>query len=749
MKNKSLIMVIFAQSLIGLSVDVLAESTDQDESSSSINSSSDNTLKREDIYITGGAEEIKKQPGSAHLVNEQELQKFEYTDINRVLSQIPGVNIQEEEGYGLRPNIGLRGAHPHRSRKIALMEDGILIGPAPYSAPAAYYFPMFAKMEGIEVFKGPAAIKHGPNTVGGAVNLVTRSIPDENKGQLNIALGKDNLSKVHSYYGQRGDQWGWMIDGMNLQTDGFKELDTGNNTGFNKNDVTFKGLVNSDVYADIYQQLELKIQYSDEDSNSTYTGLTEDDFDENPYRRYAGSDNDRMETKHTQYMLSHYIELDPTFSLTTKMYRNEFERLWSKLNGFNSATSLTDILANPNVGTNADFMQVLKGETNSVDLGADGTLIIGNNDREYRSQGVQFIARWEPLILGAPHEFEFGVRFHNDQIKRNHSTDKLLMSSGELISDGSATLATTVNKDSTDAIALHVQDKLELGDLTISGGVRAEFIDSKRENRSATSSQDSRENSDSVIIPGGGVFYQLTKEFGLLAGVYKGFSPVGPGQSSDIEAEESLNYEAGFRYYQGAFNTEMIGFYNDYSNIKGVCTFSSGCDDADIDKEFNGGEAEIKGVEMSAGYQFESAGLSFPIKFNYTFTDATFASNFGSSNPDWGIGEIKSADLLPYIPEHQYSFSTGIAAKKWRIDTVLKYVGERNDTANENVNPSNRVINSYAVVDLKGSFNITQDVKVYTSINNIFDKEYVTSLRPYGARPGAPQIAQIGMKVSF
>jgi Fe(3+) dicitrate transport protein len=150
--------------------------------------------------------------GSAHVVSEAELERFEYTDIHKVLAKIPGVTIRVEDGFGLRPNIGIRGVDSDRSSKILLLEDGLPLAPAPYAAPAAYYFPLTQRVVGVEVFKGATAIRQGPQTIAGAINLLTRPVGPRDAAALDLAVGPRDTQKLHGWVNMRTGDLGLLLD---------------------------------------------------------------------------------------------------------------------------------------------------------------------------------------------------------------------------------------------------------------------------------------------------------------------------------------------------------------------------------------------------------------------------------------------------------------------------------------------------------------------------------------------------------
>ncbi len=217
--------------------------------------------------MIGSKFEAANKTGSASYISAEDLQKFNYTDINRVLRTVTGVNVYEEDGFGLRPNISLRGTSPDRSAKITLMEDNVLIAPAPYSAPAAYYFPSVARMSAVEILKGSSQIQYGPFTTGGTINFVSAAIPKKFSAGFLTDYGSFNTSRTVANVGIANETVGAVVQFLNYNSDGFKNLPNGANTGFDKNDVMAKFRVQSKPTSKIYNAIEFKMVYADEDAN--------------------------------------------------------------------------------------------------------------------------------------------------------------------------------------------------------------------------------------------------------------------------------------------------------------------------------------------------------------------------------------------------------------------------------------------------------------------------------------------------
>jgi Fe(3+) dicitrate transport protein len=369
------------------------------------------SLKLEPFSVIGNAEQAEQLPGSAHYIDSEELDTFEHADVLRVLRQIPGVYIQEEDGLGLRPNIGIRGSGSNRSSRITLMEDGVLAAPAPYAASSAYYFPTMRRMNAVEVLKGPAAISEGPRTTGGALNLVSTPIPEGTAGRASVLFGQDDTVDTHAWLGASSDNAGWLVETVQQDSSGFKTLPSGADTGTRLEDYLVKLRVNADPGADWYQSLELKLGRTEQDGNETYLGLTDEDFEQTPFARYPASQRDNIVTEHDLQQLTYRLEpAGAGWQLDATLYNNEFARNWFKLGSVNGV-GISSLLDSPDAF--ADEMAWVRGANSP-----DDAFNLRNNNREHHSRGVQGNPYFDADTGDCRHQFRFGMRYHRDQEDR-------------------------------------------------------------------------------------------------------------------------------------------------------------------------------------------------------------------------------------------------------------------------------------------------------------------------------------------
>jgi Fe(3+) dicitrate transport protein len=700
--------------------------------------------------IFGNKYVAKNRAGSSYYISPEELAKFNYTDINRVLRTVPGVNIYEEDGFGLRPNISLRGTSPERSAKISIMEDGVLIAPAPYSAPAAYYFPSIARMEAIEILKGSSQIQYGPFTTGGAINMVSTQIPNSFHGRVFGSYGSFNTGQFQAKIGDSKENFGYMVEYLNYNSDGFKNLLDNQNTGFDKNDVVAKFRVNSNQDAKINQALEFKFQYSDEVSNETYLGLTDEDFNTNPFDRYASSQKDQMNAEHLQFSATHTLDLSSDFRITTAGYYNRFQRNWYKLNDVtlnNNRVGIDAIVSEPLVY--GDYLEIVKGEIDSQ----NNALRVKANNRLYHAKGIQTKFDYHFNGENTFHDIELGLRYHYDEEDRFQWVDNYkIKNSGIMTLTEAGIPGTDANRiSSAKAFAAFALYKFRYNKLTITPGLRYENIilsrvDYGKNDVSRTGNNlTSRENSVEVFIPGIGFNYKFNNMTSVFGGVHKGFSP--PSNQVGQKPEESINYELGSRFAITRLKGEVALFYNDYSNLLGSDLAATG--GTGSLEQFNAGEVSVKGIEALLNYNLlnNSVKFSLPISLGYTYTNAKFLNSFGSNDDLWG--EVEEGDQLPYIPEHQFNLMVSLEHEKYEINASGRYISEFRTKAGSGSIPDNEKVNSNFVLDFSAKYHFNNHLSLTGNIINALDTTYAVSRVPAGLRPGMPFAVNAGLEFKF
>lgn len=696
--------------------------------------------------------------GSGTYIDSKTLGLLNQSNVNHVLRMVPGVNIRDEEGFGLRPNIGLRGTSVNRSAKITLMEDGILIAPAPYADPSAYYFPTFARMHGVEVLKGSSQIKYGPYTIGGAINLLSTPIPQSFKGFIQLTYGSFGTNQQRIWVGDSRKNFDYVVEFNRLASNGFKQLDGGGNTGFDRRDVMGKFRWHSDVNARLPQSVSLKVVQMSELGNESYLGLSYDDFKANPLRRYAATQKDQLNMNHHHVSLNHIIAPSNNLNLVTKAYYSGTFRDWARVNSI-GGTAVNTILANPM--SNKKSYGIMVGDSN-------GTIDFQSAARTYFSRGIETQAQFKFQADGFESNAQLGIRYHEDQADRYATRISYAMQHRIMVLTNSGIRGNQENQiRNASSVAAFFNYTMKWKGLVITPGLRYEDIrfelfnyGNADEARLGTALK-SATNRMKVFLPGIGLNYKIDPTMDVYAGIHKGFSPPGmPSVTSSVEQarpEMAINYELGYRYEYKKLRIDVAGFRSDYENILGSDNMSAG--GAGTGDMFNAGDAVIQGLELSFNTTLiQNKNWSLPIQFCYTYTDAQFKDSFRNAGGDWGSGMIYQGDKIPFIPAHAFTLNLGFESKRCSANINARYVGttrtkpgQGNTVAPSDQNPFSTVnsIAAFLVMDFSANYKMGKGLTCFSTINNFTNNRSIVANLPNGYRPNMPISLMFGIKADI
>jgi Fe(3+) dicitrate transport protein len=674
--------------------------------------------------IASTIEEQRRIPGTIEVIDARTLEISHPFNFNEALRKAPGVYTRDEEGFGLRPSIGLRGLDPNRSAKVLLLEDGVPLGHAPYGDTDAYYHPPIERYNGIEILKGSSQIAYGPNTLGGVINYITPNPPEKFSGSLTLLGGNRNYFNGYASAGATLGRTGLLIDILRKQGEGSRE-----NIRSGLNDILVKTFTK--LSGNGAQTLMAKFNYYGEDSNVTYSGLTQAEYDANP--RFNPFRNDFFYGDRWGGAVTYTNAINSYAVFTTTLYAANFNRDWWRQS------------------SNSDQRPNRRGQ-NGCNGVAELNTLCGNEGRlrNYDSFGIDPRLRLSNRRMG---ETDLGFRYHTEtqnRIQQNNDTFGPNGRTGVTVED---------NQRKNQAYSGYVQHRFLLGRFAITPGVRIEHVNIERTNRLGTLVTGRTDVTHA--IPGFGVSYNPSDSITFFAGVHRGFSPPRPadiisntGGVVELDPELSWNYEVGVRsQVTRGLRLNAAFFRLDYENQIVPANLSGGVGSTLT----SAGQTLHQGLEFDGrfdtGVLFNSPhNLYFRAAYTWVGTaeyrGARFSSVSGSSNI------IITGNRLTYSPEHLlnanigYSHPRGIDILIEAIHTSRQFSDDLNTIA-PSPNGQRGLIPAYTV------WNATMNYRVeslrstfFISVKNLLDDMFIVDRRR-GIMPGIPRLVQGGVKFRF
>ena len=642
-----------------------------------------------------------------------------------LLEMVPGVNGFADDGIGnSRLSIGIRGLNPRRSSRVLILEDGIPIQPAVYTYPNVYYNPPAERISAMEVVKSSSSIRFGPQTMGGVINYITRRPDGKNTWSSQITGGSNGyFSAFIEKRGIGGSEKTTDIQALYKRGDGFRD-----NNAF----MQLNGTVKSQFQLSDKRIVYLKANVNFEDSDATYTGLTEYSFQNSPSFNPKKYDNFKVFRASLDMIYTNQISANLVGN--TKAYMNVFDRKWWREN---------DIFANLD-GEAANSLEMLKGEFVRTGGGENNLGIL----RNFYVGGLEQGYTLKHSFMGKLAQAEFGVRAHwerfiDDKKQGNRPNSRSgVYYTGVPVEERVDPTAEYEKLNlfqshhyETAALALFAKESVRLGQLTVDPGLRFEVFRQGRVDRLQGSMF--LDKVSAVLLPGLGANLKAG-QYNFFAGIHRGYTPPSSGTLKvtgfggnvdagglDLRSEKSWNVEAGIRSWQSNRSLEAAVFM---INIEDLVAAGRGT-------AFNNlGKANTRGVEVGLSYNFSSLLSLMPeLHLSYTYLETEITSGIVASQLKSGriLVSLKGKEL-PYAPRH--TLVVGLSKETnfgLRIRGDLKYVDEVytdfENSTRTNPRGNEGPVPAYSVANLSAEYGLFSDWNLFFAAKNVLDEVYIGS----------------------
>ena len=619
---------------------------------------------------------------SVTVIDEEEIEENMVKDIDDLFKYTPGVNVQSNSRQGVQ-SINIRGIEGNR---IKVIVDGVAQANQ-FDSGAEFVNSSRVDVDtdmikAVEIVKGAASSLQGSDAIGGIVAFETKDPADILKGRdfggyakLNYSSSDKTFSESVAIANKVGDLESLVAytrrDGEEL--DNFGQPDEQDSSANNL-------LVKLQYQLNAAHRIEFSGNYIRNKNNLSLDYLTS----MVPYENASGSDE-------------------------TEQYQLGIKHIWD------AETSFAD-----RITWQLDWMS--KVETGVTDRTRVSNGNVQKKDYLYSDEGIQFDAQFDKYFVtgGAEHNLIYGASFSDKDIA---NTNK------EFNSVGSDQVIFYIPDAQETRYGLFAQDEITFGNWIVTPGVRFDSFDTNPGDTSANPSLNAaseyKDYSDSAVTGRLGTVYKLNEENRLFVQISQGFRAPDFQElyysygnpmygyvnkpNPDLEAEESISYEGGWRYNTDLVSNEISLFYSDYDNFIDNQLVSGSFMTGDaVYQSININKATIKGVELANQLSWDEF---MPVEgFSSRIAAAYTEGEDGDGNPLNSVSPWNTVVGLSYDSVNQ-----------WGTTVNLSYTAKKSES---DIDGDYQPIDAATVVDITAYYKPIKDLTLRAGVFNVTDEEY-------------------------